>query len=94
MGKTAFTLNIATNAAIRREKTVAFFSLEMSKEQLALRMFSAEGQVDSQRLRVGDLKDEEWQKLIRPGAAGGVWSLRQSTPSGGPGVPWPAPACG
>lgn len=64
MGKTAFTLNIATNAAIRREKTVAFFSLEMSKEQLALRMFSAEGQVDSQRLRVGDLKDEEWQKLI------------------------------
>lgn len=64
MGKTAFTLNIATHAAIRREKTVAFFSLEMSKEQLALRMFSAEGQVDSQRLRVGDLKDEEWQKLI------------------------------
>lgn len=64
MGKTAFTLNIATNAAIRREKTVAFFSLEMSKEQLALRMFSAEGQVDSQRLRVGDLKDEEWQQLI------------------------------
>lgn len=64
MGKTAFTLNIATNAAIRSQKTVAFFSLEMSKEQLALRMFSAEGQVDSQRLRVGDLKDEEWQKLI------------------------------
>lgn len=64
MGKTAFTLNIATHAAIRSQKTVAFFSLEMSKEQLALRMFSAEGQVDSQRLRVGDLKDEEWQKLI------------------------------
>ena len=64
MGKTAFTLNIATNAAIRSKKTVAFFSLEMSKEQLALRMFSSEGQVDSQRLRVGDLKDEEWQKVI------------------------------
>ncbi|MGP1585945.1 MAG: replicative DNA helicase [Schwartzia sp. (in: firmicutes)] len=64
MGKTAFTLNIATHAAIRSKKTVAFFSLEMSKEQLALRMFSAEGQVDSQRIRVGDLKDEEWQKLI------------------------------
>lgn len=64
MGKTAFTLNIATHAAIHSKKTVAFFSLEMSKEQLALRMFSAEGQVDSQRLRVGDLKDEEWQKII------------------------------
>lgn len=64
MGKTAFTLNIATHAAVHSGKTVAFFSLEMSKEQLVHRMFSAEGRVDSQRLRVGDLKDEEWQKVI------------------------------
>ncbi|MEG1294715.1 MAG: replicative DNA helicase, partial [Clostridium sp.] len=64
MGKTAFVLNIAQNVAFRSEKAVAVFSLEMSKEQLVNRLFSLESQVDSQSLRTGNLKDEEWEKLI------------------------------
>mgnify|MGYP003309336662 CR=1 FL=1 len=63
MGKTAFTLNIAAHAALHG-KSVAFFSLEMSKEQLVQRMLCSEGQIDSQRLRTGQLEDEEWGKLI------------------------------
>ncbi len=63
MGKTAFTLNIAVHAALR-EHSVAFFSLEMSKEQLVQRMLCSEGAIDSQRLRTGQLEDEEWGKLI------------------------------
>lgn len=64
MGKTAFTLNIASHVAIKENKPVAFFSLEMSKEQLMQRMLCAEGLVESQRLRVGDLDEQDWQKLI------------------------------
>ena len=64
MGKTAFTLNIATFVAVRQKKPVAFFSLEMSKEQLVQRMLCSEGGVDSQRLRNGDIDDEEWSKLV------------------------------
>ena len=63
MGKTAFTLNIATYAAMHGS-TVAFFSLEMSKEQLVQRMLCSEGGIDSQRLRTGKLDDQEWQQLI------------------------------
>ena len=63
MGKTAFTLNIATYAALH-ESSVAFFSLEMSKEQLVQRMLCSEGGIDSQRLRTGQLLDEEWTQLI------------------------------
>ncbi len=63
MGKTAFTLNIATYAALH-DSSVAFFSLEMSKEQLVQRMICSEGGIDSQRLRTGDLLDEEWTQLI------------------------------
>ena len=63
MGKTAFTLNIATYAAMHGH-TVAFFSLEMSKEQLVQRMLCSEGGIDSQRLRTGKLDDKEWQELI------------------------------
>ena len=63
MGKTAFTLNIATYAGIRGAR-VAFFSLEMSKEQLVQRMLCAEGGIDSQKLRTGQLGDEEWNKLV------------------------------
>lgn len=63
MGKTAFTLNIAAHAALR-DHSVAFFSLEMSKEQLVQRMLCSEGAIDSQRLRTGQLEDEEWGKLI------------------------------
>lgn len=63
MGKTAFTLNIATYAALH-DSSVAFFSLEMSKEQLVQRMICSEGGIDSQRLRTGGLLDEEWTQLI------------------------------
>lgn len=63
MGKTAFTLNIATYAALH-DSSVAFFSLEMSKEQLVQRMICSEGAIDSQRLRTGGLLDEEWTQLI------------------------------
>lgn len=64
MGKTAFTLNIASNVAIREKQAVAFFSLEMSKEQLVQRMLCAEASIDSQRLRIGELEDRDWSKLI------------------------------
>lgn len=64
MGKTAFVLNIAQYVAFRAKKTVAVFSLEMSKEQLVNRLFSLESQVDAQLLRTGSLKDADWEKLI------------------------------
>ena len=62
MGKTAFCLNIARNAATEGT-TVGFFSLEMSREQLALRLLSAEAAVDQHRLRNGELDDEHWGRL-------------------------------
>ena len=64
MGKTAFVLNIAQHIAFRQNKTVAIFSLEMSKEQLVNRMFSLESNVDAQKLRTGSLNDMEWERLI------------------------------
>ncbi len=65
MGKTAFTLNIAANVAIKEKKTVAFFSLEMSKQQLVQRMLCSEGRIDSQKLKNADLSTEDWEKLVR-----------------------------
>ena len=59
MGKTAFVLNIAQHVAFRQNKTVAIFSLEMSKEQLVNRLFSLESYVDAQLLRTGNLKDSD-----------------------------------
>lgn len=64
MGKTAFTLNIAQHVALREKKAVAFFSLEMSKEQLVQRMICAEAAIDSAKLRIGDLADSDWPKLV------------------------------
>ncbi len=64
MGKTAFTLNIATYVAVKLKQPVAFFSLEMSNEQLVQRMLCAEGGIDSQALRAGELTDEDWKHLI------------------------------
>lgn len=64
MGKTAFVLNLAQYMAFKVNKTVAIFSLEMSKEQLVNRLFALESQVDSQALRTGNLKDSDWEKLI------------------------------
>lgn len=63
VGKTAFTLNIARNAAVAGGKNVAFFSLEMSAEQLALRLLASEAAVDGHRLRTGQLLDQDWQRL-------------------------------
>ncbi|MFY9270361.1 MAG: replicative DNA helicase [Candidatus Manganitrophaceae bacterium] len=68
MGKTAFALGIAQNIAIRNRQTVGIFSLEMSREQLVLRMLCSEGRVDSQKIRGGFLGrpgNENWQQLIR-----------------------------
>ncbi|MEX2177868.1 MAG: replicative DNA helicase [Gemmatimonadaceae bacterium] len=65
MGKTAFCLNIAQHAAISDDKKVAFFSLEMSKESLVQRMLTSEARVDSQRLRRGLLRDDEFPMLAR-----------------------------
>ena len=64
MGKTAFVLNIAQYIAFKKERGVAIFSLEMSKEQLVNRLFSLESQVDAQALRTGNMKDSDWEKLI------------------------------
>lgn len=64
MGKTAFVLNIAEYMAFRKNKSVAIFSLEMSKNQLMNRLFAMEARVNSQNLRNGNLKDEEWTALI------------------------------
>ncbi len=64
MGKTAFALNLARNAAVAGEFPVAFFSLEMSKEQLSMRLLCAEARLDSARLRDGFFSDDEWMKLI------------------------------
>ncbi len=64
MGKTSFALNIARNVACKSKKAVAFFSLEMSKEQLASRLLSAEALVGGTKLRTGKLSDEEWQRLV------------------------------
>ncbi len=70
MGKTAFALNVVQNVAIRaaekgeKPKSVAFFSLEMSKEQLVQRMLCAEANIDSQRLRIGQMADADWEKLF------------------------------
>ena len=63
MGKSAFALNIATNAAMRGNTPVAIFSLEMSKAQLVNRILCSEAMVDSNKVRTGKLEDEDWGKL-------------------------------
>ncbi len=64
MGKTAFALNIAQHVALRLQKSTAIFSLEMSKEQLVNRLLCAEAMLDAQKLRSGNLEDEDWEKII------------------------------
>jgi replicative DNA helicase len=65
MGKTAFVLNLAQNAAIQSGVPVAIFSLEMAKEQLVGRMLAAEGYIDAQRLRNGRLTNEDFARLAK-----------------------------
>lgn len=64
MGKTALALNMGYNAAKSTEKGVAVFSLEMSKQQLGIRLLGFESRIDATRLRTGRLKKDEWQELI------------------------------
>ena len=63
MGKTAFALNIAQNVALRANTPVAIFSLEMSKEQLVQRLLCSEAEVDTQRLKTGNMQAKDWEKL-------------------------------
>ena len=63
MGKSAFALNIALNVARNYKKTVAIFSLEMSREQLVMRLLANESWVDSKKMATGKLSDEEWGKI-------------------------------
>ena len=69
MGKTSIALNIALSVAKATKKTVAMFSLEMSKEQLGMRLLSNESFVDNQKLLTGKLSDEEWDKISTAAAA-------------------------
>ncbi|MBE6717510.1 MAG: replicative DNA helicase [Ruminococcaceae bacterium] len=63
MGKTSFALNMARNVAVKSGKRVLFFSLEMSKEQLAQRVISTEARIPSQKMRTGELTPKEWESL-------------------------------
>ena len=63
MGKTAFAVNLAVNAAINSKKNIALFNLEMSAEQLAMRMISAQGGIDQNKLKTGRLEHNDWKKV-------------------------------
>lgn len=67
MGKTSFALNIARNVAVNAGKTVCFFSLEMTRDQLAQRMLSSEAGIKSEKLRTGELDPDEWTRLAQAG---------------------------
>jgi len=67
MGKTSFALNIARHVSVTCKRRVAFFSLEMTKEQLASRLLSTEGLIEGTKLRTGKLSEEEWIRLIEAG---------------------------
>ena len=69
MGKSAFALNIGLNVAKKYDKTVVMFSLEMSREQLAMRLLASESFVELQKLATGKLSEEEWTKLCMASAA-------------------------
>ena len=70
MGKSAFVINIASNAAIRAKVPVVIFNLEMSKEQVANRILCSEAMVDSNKIRTGKIEEEDWTKLA--GALGPI----------------------
>ena len=69
MGKTSFALNIVRNVAMNTGRTVCFFSLEMTRDQLAQRMLSSEAGIKSEKLRTGELDDDEWTRLAQAGDA-------------------------
>ena len=63
MGKTAFALNLATHVAMTQDKSVALFNLEMSAEQLAMRILASLGQIDGFKLRTGNLLNQDWKRI-------------------------------
>ena len=63
MGKSAFAINLATNAAIKANVPAVIFNLEMSKEQVGNRILCSEAMVDSNKIRTGQIEDEDWMKL-------------------------------
>lgn len=65
MGKTSFALNIARHVAVKEKRTVAFFSLEMTRDQLAMRLLSSDAYIDSKKLRTGELESGEWTRLVQ-----------------------------
>ncbi len=67
VGKTSFGLNIARHASVTSKRRVAFFSLEMGREQLSSRLLSTEASVEGTKLRSGDLNDGEWTRLVEAG---------------------------
>ena len=69
MGKSAFALNLGVNVAKKYNKTVAIFNLEMSREQLAMRLLASESFIELQKLTTGKLSDEEWSKLCMASTA-------------------------
>jgi len=83
MGKSAFALNIATNAAVKANTPVAIFSLEMSKEQMTNRILCSEAMVDSNKVRTGKIDDDDWTKLA---AASGELSEGQIFIDDTPGI--------
>lgn len=68
MGKTAFSLNLVLECALREKKPIAYFSVEMAKEQLMMRMLAQEAKIDMSQLRIGQLDDRAWPKLINTAA--------------------------
>lgn len=81
MGKTAFVLNIAQHVAFKQKYTVAIFSLEMSEVQLVNRLFSLESNINSGKIRTGNLSDDDWNKLIETsGVVGNSDLIIDATP--------------
>lgn len=70
MGKTAFSLNVASHMALRAKKTVAYFSVEMGKESVMMRLLAAESKISMGEIRNGRIQDQSWPKLIQ--AAGSI----------------------
>ena len=76
MGKTSMALNVALSAARESGKTVAIFSLEMSKEQLVTRLIASEGLVENQRLITGNLRESDWQRIAEAASALSCMDIR------------------
>jgi replicative DNA helicase len=64
VGKNSLSLSLAHNAAVKYQNSIAIFSLEMSKEQLAQRLLSMDASIDQQRLRTGWIEEDEWERIV------------------------------